>query len=133
LAEEHGQDMPYAFNRKEIKDHGEGGSVIGAPLRGRVLIIDDVITAGTSVAESVAIIEAAGARLAGVVVALDRQERGAGERSAAQSVANRYGVPVRAIATLDTLVEFLEQRGDRSLDLQALRDYRRRYGVSGRR
>ncbi|WP_440996114.1 orotate phosphoribosyltransferase [Arhodomonas sp. SL1] len=129
LAEHHGRDVAYAFNRKEPKDHGEGGDIIGAPLGGRVLVIDDVITAGTSVAESVALIEGAGARLAGVVIALDRQERAEGGCSAAQSVVRRHGVAVHAIATLDTLVAFLEQRPGRARDLEALRDYRRRYGV----
>ncbi|MCS4503020.1 Orotate phosphoribosyltransferase [wastewater metagenome] len=130
LAEHHGRDLPYAFNRKEAKDHGEGGNIVGAPLRGRVLVIDDVITAGTSVAESVALIEEAGATLAGVVIALDRQERGEGERSAAQEVAAHHGAPVHAIADLDTLVAYLETQPSPPPALHALRAYRRRYGVS---
>ncbi len=129
LADVHGRDIPYAFNRKEAKDHGEGGNIVGAPLAGRVLVIDDVITAGTSVAESVALIEEAGASLAGVVIALDRQERGSSERSAAQEVAARHGVPVIAIAGLDTLVEFLADGGATAERLEAVRAYRDAYGV----
>ncbi len=129
LATDHGIDCPWAFNRKEEKDHGEGGVVVGAPLAGRVLIVDDVISAGTSVAESVGLIEAAGAELAGVLVALDRQERGRHAQSATQEVASRHGVPVTAILTLDTLMEYLERAGDRPADLAAMRDYRSRYGA----
>ena len=129
LSADHAIDCPWAFNRKEEKDHGEGGSVVGAPLAGRVLIVDDVISAGTSVAESVALIESAGASVAGVLVALDRQERGQHDRSATREVAERHGVPVTAILTLDTLMEYLERRGDRSDDLAAMREYRARYGA----
>lgn len=129
LATDHGIDCPWAFNRKEAKDHGEGGSLVGAPLAGRVLIVDDVISAGTSVAESVALIEAAGAEPAGVLVALDRQERGQQALSATQEVAERHGVPVIPILTLDTLMEYLEHRDDRPDDLAAMRDYRARYGT----
>ena len=129
LAADHGIDCPWAFNRKEEKDHGEGGSVVGAPLAGRVLIVDDVISAGTSVAESVALIESAGATIAGVLVALDRQERGQNARSATREVAERHDVPVTAILTLDTLMEYLEHCDDRADDLAAMRDYRARYGA----
>lgn len=129
LAAEHGIDCPWAFNRKEEKDHGEGGVTVGAPLTGRVLVVDDVISAGTSVAESVDLIQAAGARLAGVMVALDRQERGQHEHSATQEVAARHGVPVTAILTLDTLMEYLQRKGDRAQDLAAMQDYRARYGA----
>ena len=130
LSLDHGMDCPWAFNRKEAKDHGEGGRVVGAPLSGRVLVVDDVISAGTSVAESVALIEAAGARLAGVLVALDRQEKGQGERSATQEVAELHGVPVTAILTLDTLMDYLEQQhGPTDPRLAALRRYQARYGV----
>ncbi|PWG63163.1 orotate phosphoribosyltransferase [Sediminicurvatus halobius] len=129
LAEVAGRDVPWAFNRKEEKDHGEGGHLVGAPLQGRVLVVDDVISAGTSVAESVALIEAAGARLAGVLVALDRQERGTGERSATQEVAASHGVPVTAIIDLDALTDYLRERGDPDGHLPAIERYRVRYGV----
>ncbi len=130
LSLDHGMDCPWAFNRKEAKDHGEGGRVVGAPLSGRVLVVDDVISAGTSVAESVALIESAGARLAGVLVALDRQEKGQGERSATQDVAELHGVPVTAILTLETLMDYLEhQHGGADPRLAAMRQYQARYGV----
>jgi orotate phosphoribosyltransferase len=125
-----GRDVPYAFNRKEAKDHGEGGSVVGAPLAGRVLIIDDVMTAGTAVRESVAVIRDAGAVPAGVVVCLDRMERGAGELSATQEVERNYGIPVIAIATLDDLIGYLQGAPRFEEDLRAIAEYRRQYGVS---
>lgn len=124
-----GRDVPFAFNRKEAKDHGEGGVIVGAPLHGRVLVVDDVISAGTSVRESVALIKAAGAELAGVVIALDRQERGLGETSAAQEVERTYGVPVISIANLDALVLYLQNQGERQAELDAVRAYRERYGA----
>lgn len=130
LADEYGRDVPYAYDRKEAKDHGEGGTIIGAPLTGRVLVIDDVISAGTSVAGSAEAIEAAGASLAGVAVALDRQERGTGERSAVQEVAARHGVPVASIIGLDDLESYLARHGDDPSSLAAIRDYRARYGVA---
>lgn len=133
LADQHGRDVPWAYNRKEAKDHGEGGSLVGAPLAGRVLVIDDVISAGTSVSESVAFIEAAGATLAGVAIALDRQERGRGERSAVQDVQQRHGAPVAAIVTLADLVAHLADRGDRPAELAAMRAYREAYGVTPQR
>src|SRR5207249_5903351 len=102
-----GQNLPYSFNRKEAKDHGEGGTVVGAPLRGRVMIVDDVITAGTSVRESVALIRAQHAQAAGVLIALDRMERGQGEISAVQEVREAFGIPVVAIATLDDVMTFV--------------------------
>jgi orotate phosphoribosyltransferase len=125
-----GRDVPYAFNRKEVKDHGEGGSVIGAPLAGRVLIVDDVISAGTSVRESVAIMEKAGAKPCGVAIALDRMEKGTGELSAVQEVRQMFGIPVISIATLDDLIGYLAT--DRALapHLGAVRQYRERYGVT---
>ena len=131
LADEYGRDVPYAFNRKESKDHGEGGLIVGHPLRGDVLIIDDVITAGTSVRESIDIIQAQGARPAGVLIALDRQERGQDERSAVQEVRERFGIPVVSIATLADLVAFLEASpaGIPPETLGAVRDYRSRHGV----
>lgn len=130
LAREHQRDCPWAFNRKEPKDHGEGGVVVGAPLSGRVLVVDDVISAGTSVAESVEVIEAAGARLAGVLVALDRQERGQDSRSATQEVAARHGVEVAAILTLDTLVDYLVNQPGMDAELAAIHRYRETYGVA---
>ncbi len=128
LYDEHGIDTPYAFNRKEAKTHGEGGSIVGAPLAGKVMVIDDVITAGTAIRESVEIIHAAGAELAGVIVALDRQERGQGELSAIGEVEREFGVPVISIATVADLMTLLESRGE-TQTLEAMRDYQRRYGI----
>jgi len=128
FASDYGRDVPFAYNRKEAKDHGEGGELIGAPLAGRVLIIDDVISAGTSVGESVALIHAAGASLAGVALALDRQERGAGRVSAVEEVARRHAAPVSRIITLDDLLASLTQDARRSEVLAAMRAYRERYG-----
>src|SRR5690606_17905085 len=119
----------WAFNRKEAKDHGEGGSIVGAPLRGRVLIVDDVITAGTAIRESVDIIRAAGAEPVGVVLALDRQERGQGELSAVQEVERVLELPVTSILKLDDLIVYLERTGD-SAQLAALRRYRAEYGTT---
>ena len=124
-----GRNLPFAFNRKEIKDHGEGGNIIGAPLAGRVLIIDDVISAGTSVRESVEIIRAAGASPCGVVIALDRMERGTGELSAVQEVRRDYGIPVVAVATLDDLMTYLRNRPDFKQYEEAVARYRQQYGV----
>ncbi|NKN32986.1 orotate phosphoribosyltransferase [Marichromatium bheemlicum] len=129
LATEHDRDQPYAFNRKEAKDHGEGGTIVGSPLRGRVLIIDDVITAGTSVRESVEIIRAAGAEPAGVVIALDRQERGRDARSAVQEVEETYAMPVYSVVTLGDLIAFLGERPEATEMAAAVRDYRARYGA----
>lgn len=124
-----GRNVPFAYNRKEAKDHGEGGTLVGAPLQGRVLIVDDVISAGTSVRESVELIRGAGAEPAGVVIALDRMERGTGERSAVQEVGEQYGIPVVAVVTLTNLVEFLKRDADRHVELQAVAAYRAAYGV----
>lgn len=126
-----GRNLPYCFNRKETKDHGEGGTLIGAALAGRVLIIDDVISAGTSVGESVDIIKAAGATPAGVVIALDRMERGAGEskRSAVQEVESSYGIPVISVANLDDLIGYLQGSADLAQYLSAVTQYRALYGV----
>jgi orotate phosphoribosyltransferase len=129
LFDQHAIDVPYAFNRKEAKDHGEGGSIVGHPMTGRILIIDDVITAGTAVRESMQLISALGAEPAGVVIALDRQERGQGERSAIQEVEQDYRIPVAAIVRLADLVEYLEGRDGEDQDLTRIRDYRDRYGV----
>jgi orotate phosphoribosyltransferase len=125
-----GRDVAYAFNRKETKDHGEGGSVIGAPVSGRVLIVDDVISAGTSVRESVELIRACGGVPCGVAIALDRQEQGAGALSAVQEVRQSYTIPVISIATLDDLVGYLAADAALTPQLEAVRGYRERYGVT---
>ena len=131
LAEHFGHDVPYAFNRKEAKKHGEGGVIVGHPLGGRVLIIDYVISAGTSVRESVEIIREAGAIPAGVAIAVDRQERGAAEKSAVQEVEQAFGLRVINIANLDTLLQYLRTQGDGSRGhYEAIGEYRRRYGVA---
>jgi orotate phosphoribosyltransferase len=126
---ERGRNLPWSFNRKEAKDHGEGGSIVGAPLAGRVLVVDDVITAGTSVRESVDVIRAHGAEPAGVLIALDRMERGRGERSAVDEVRGEFGLPVTAIATLDDLMAFLDDRRDLAAWRGAVADYRARFGA----
>ncbi len=131
LADHHGRDLPWAYNRKESKDHGEGGSLVGAPLNGRVLIVDDVMTAGTAVRESLALIRAAGAEPAGVLIALDRQERGRGERSAAQEVTADYGIPVIAIARLDDVLAYAGEHPAMAPEHTRLLAYRERYGVTG--
>jgi orotate phosphoribosyltransferase len=128
LAHEHGRETPFAFNRKEAKDHGEGGVIVGSPLQGDVLLIDDVITAGTSVRESAVLIEQAGARLAGVMIALDRQERGEGQQSAVQEVRERFGIPVQSIVNLDNLIQYVDETGISKDTLAALADYRAEYG-----
>ena len=124
-----GRNLPFAFNRKEVKDHGEGGNIIGTPLSGRVLIIDDVISAGTSVRESVEIIRGAGATPCGVVIALDRMERGTGSLSAVQEVEQAYRIPVVAVASLDDLMAYLKQRPDFAVHEAAVARYREEYGV----
>ena len=121
------EDIPFAFNRKEAKDHGEGGSLVGAPLQGKVIILDDVITAGTSVRESVDIIRNAGATPAGVLIALDRQEKGLNNSSAIQEVQDRFGMPVIAIITLENIVDYLTANA--SDQLNAIKDYQQLYGV----
>jgi orotate phosphoribosyltransferase len=126
LADETGREIPFAFNRKEAKDHGEGGMLVGAPLAGRVLIIDDVITAGTSVRESVDIIRDAGAAATGVLIALDRQEKGQGDLTAVQEVEQTFGLRVYPIITLAHIVAYLEQAG-RDAELAPIRAYRERY------
>ncbi|MET0984688.1 MAG: orotate phosphoribosyltransferase [Steroidobacteraceae bacterium] len=128
LADHHGRSLPWAFNRKEAKDHGEGGSIVGANLGGRVLILDDVMTAGTALRESLRIIEAHGAVPAGVIIALDREERGTGELSAVQEVQSRYRLPVHSILKLADLISYLEQQSDPA-QLEAMRRYREEYGV----
>jgi orotate phosphoribosyltransferase len=125
----HQVNIPFAYNRKEAKDHGEGGTLVGAELRGNVLITDDVISAGTSVRESIEWIELTGAHACGVAMALDRQERGKGRLSAAQEVESEFGIPVISIAGLGDLVEFLENRSAANIDIEAIRRYRNDYGV----
>jgi orotate phosphoribosyltransferase len=129
LAEHYDHDLPYCFNRKETKTHGEGGEIVGAPLTGRALILDDVITAGTAIRESVAVLEANGAQLAGVIIALDREERGSGTKSAVQEVQDGLGVPVKGIVGMRDLIEHL--RGDPELGayLPQMEAYRREYGI----
>jgi len=129
LFQQHQRNYPYAYNRKEAKDHGEGGTIVGAALRGRVLVIDDVISAGTSVRESITIIREAGAEPAGVAIALDRQERGQASRSAAQEVQAEFGIPCIAIAGLDDLLVFLKSATPDGMDLDALHNYRETYGA----
>jgi orotate phosphoribosyltransferase len=130
LADHHNMDTPWCFNRKEAKEHGEGGNLVGSPLEGRVLIIDDVITAGTAIRESLQIIDAAGANAAGVVIALDRQERGQGERSAIQEVEQDLGLRVSSIVTLAELQGFLQERPEYAEALDAIAAYRKKYGIA---
>ncbi len=134
LAERHGRNVQYAFNRKEAKDHGEGGKVIGSPLEGRVLIVDDVVTAGTAIRESLEIIQGAGAEPAGVLLALDRQERGKGSASAVQELQSTYGLKCVSVITLADLIEALSRPADGRVRISAeqltsLRAYRDEYGV----
>jgi orotate phosphoribosyltransferase len=129
LADHHKRNVPWAFNRKETKDHGEGGNIVGAPLRGRVLIVDDVITAGTAIRESVDLIRAAGATPVGVVLALDRQERGQTSLSAVQEVEQVMGLPVRSVIKLVDLISHLQAGGD-ARQLAAVQSYKNEYGVA---
>ena len=124
-----GHNVPFCFNRKEAKDHGEGGNIVGGPLQGRALIIDDVITDGASKREAIEMIRAAGATPAGVLIALDRQEKGVGELSATQEVSRDYGVPVTAIATLADILATLRGNPDRRGDVERIETYREQYGV----
>lgn len=129
LAEHHQQDVPWCFNRKEAKDHGEGGTLVGAPLAGKVLIIDDVITAGTAIREVMQIIQAQGAGCAGVLIALNRQERGNGELSAIQEVERDFGMPVVSIVSLEQVLEYLAEDAELKQHLPAVEAYRAAYGV----
>ena len=129
LAEHYGRDVPYTYNRKEAKDHGEGGVMVGAPLQGRVLIIDDVITAGTAVREVMTIIAEHGAEAAGVVIGLNRQERGSGESSAIQEVEKEYAVPVISIVDLQQIVVYLQAQEGLVENVAKIEAYRRQYGV----
>ena len=130
LAEHAGRDLPFAFNRKETKDHGEGGDIVGGPLRGQVLIVDDVITAGTAIRESIDIIQGAGATPAGVLLALDRQERASGsELSAVQEVRNQHKIPVISVVNLADLMQHVSRSGQAG-ELSSMRLYRERYGLA---
>ncbi len=130
LADHHQRDVPYIFNRKEAKDHGEGGQLVGAELSGKVLIIDDVISAGTSVRESVEVINNEGAIPAGVIIALDRQERGLDSRSAIEEVEAEHNIPVCSIICLDDLLEFIQSDASLAQHLSAVEAYRQQYGVN---
>lgn len=129
LNEIYQRDYPYAFNRKEAKDHGEGGIIVGAPLKGRVLIIDDVISAGTSVRESIDLIKNAGAKPAGVIIAMDRQEKGKNTLSAIQEVEQNFGISVTSIVALAHLIDYLQQQPQSQATLDAIESYRAEYGV----
>jgi len=129
LYRDYGRDVPFCFNRKEAKDHGEGGATLGATLAGRVLIVDDVISAGTSVNESMRIITQAGARAVGVMISLDRQERGTGSLSAAQEVERQHGIPVGRIVGLADVLDYLREQGGNATSVAAIEAYRAAYGV----
>jgi len=128
LHDHHGLDAPWVFNRKEAKDHGEGGNLVGSDLRGRVLVIDDVITAGTAIRESFTLIDQANAELAGVCVSVDRQERGLGDRSAIQELESNHGISVTAIATLETVISYLSEDPQMRGTLESIEEYRREFG-----
>lgn len=130
LADHYDRDVPYCFNRKEAKTHGEGGNVVGSPLKGRIMLVDDVITAGTAIRESMQLIQAQGAELSGVLVALDRQERGQGELSAIQEVERDFNTKVVAIISLPDLISYLADKPEMAEHLQAVKAYRAQYGVS---
>lgn len=132
LATEHGIDKPFCFNRKEAKDHGEGGTIVGATLTGNALIIDDVITAGTAIREAVDILNANGATLSGIAVAMDRQEKGTGSKSAIQEIEEKYQVPVISIINLENIIDYLAQTSDAQFQshIDAVKKYRKEYGVS---
>jgi len=130
LAQEHGIDKPYAFNRKEAKDHGEGGNIVGHALEGQVLIIDDVITAGTAIREAIDIITSNGAKPAGVLIALDRMEKGQDDLSAIQEVEVEFGIPVISIITLNDIIDYLKTQPDMQNYLDAMVEYRKQYGIA---
>ncbi|MEZ8285599.1 orotate phosphoribosyltransferase [Vibrio splendidus] len=129
LADHHDVDTPYCFNRKEAKNHGEGGNLVGSELEGRIMLVDDVITAGTAIRESMEIIQANGADLAGVLVAIDRQEKGKGELSAIQEVERDFGCAIISIVSLTDLVTFLEEKGTDAAHLESVKAYRAQYGI----
>ena len=130
LSEQHGVDLPFAFNRKEAKTHGEGGNIVGAPLAGDVVVIDDVMTAGTAIRESMAMLNESGARGAGVVIGLDRGERGDGERSAVQQVEQDWGLTVVSVVSLHDIIAWVESNPAMTQHREALEQYRERYGVA---
>lgn len=130
LYEKHGLDYPYAYNRKEVKDHGEGGNIVGAPLAGKVLVVDDVISAGTAIREAADIVEDNNAELAGIAISLDRQERGQGEKSAVQEIEENYKIQVSHIIGLDNVIQYLEKTADKPELLAMIHDYRQQYGVT---
>ena len=129
LAEQHDMDVPYCFNRKEAKSHGEGGTIVGAPLEGKVLIIDDVITAGTAIREVMSMVEQAGAKAAGVVICVDRKERGNGQSSAIQEVEQQFDMPVVSIIDIDDILTYLEAKPDMQQLVEQIKEYRKEYGV----
>lgn len=129
LAEQHDMDVPYCFNRKEAKSHGEGGTIVGAPLEGKVLIIDDVITAGTAIREVMSMVEQAGAKAAGVVIGVDRKERGNGQSSAIQEVEQQFDIPVVSIIDIDDILTYLEAKADMQQLVEQIKEYRKEYGV----
>ena len=129
LADHHDSDKPYCFNRKEAKNHGEGGSLVGSALEGRIMLVDDVITAGTAIRESMEIIKANGADLAGVLVAIDRQEKGKGELSAIQEVERDFGCSIISIVSLTDLISFLEEKGGNAEQLESVKAYRAEFGI----
>ncbi|NMP16107.1 orotate phosphoribosyltransferase [Thalassotalea sp. Y01] len=129
LADHHDADVPYCFNRKEAKTHGEGGNLVGSALEGKVMLVDDVITAGTAIRESMEIIKANGAELSGVLIALDRQEKGQGELSAIQEVERDFGTKVISIVSLNDVISYLTENGDMAEHLDAVKAYRAEYGI----
>jgi len=129
LAEQHDMDVPYCFNRKEAKSHGEGGTIVGAPLEDKVLIIDDVITAGTAIREVMSMVEQAGAKAAGVVIGVDRKERGNGQSSAIQEVEQQFDMPVVSIIDIDDILTYLEAKADMQQLVEQIKEYRKEYGV----
>ena len=129
LAVRHGRDLPFAYNRKEIKDHGEGGSLVGAALKGDVIVVDDVITAGTAIREVMSLVSDYPARIAGVMVAIDRQERGRGEKSAIQELESEYALTVVSVVNLDDIVAYLLEAGSYKDELEEINAYRNTYGI----
>lgn len=131
LYEKHGRDYPYAYNRKEVKDHGEGGNIVGAPLQGNVLIVDDLISAGTAIREAADIVESNGASMAGIALCIDRQEKGQkGDKSASQEVSELYGIPVLHVIGLDSVIQHIKASAKDDDLLLRIQDYRKRYGVN---
>jgi orotate phosphoribosyltransferase len=129
LYEKHGRDYPYAYNRKEVKDHGEGGNIVGAPLKGRVLVVDDVISAGTAIREAAGIVEENGASMAGIAISLDRQEKGQSEKSAVQEVEQNYNIPVLHIIGLNHVIQHIKSSNTDEELLQKINAYRDQYGI----